>query len=295
MDVLSMKGLLAIAIFGGAAIAQPSVAAAQTQISMPPSELKSAVGTASIPGIPLPPKGKSTIMGGQIQRIDPVRDELTLKVYGEHPMKILFDERTQVFRDGKRFPLRELGPADHASVQTLLDGIHVYALSVHILTSSPQGEYQGTVQSYNPATNQLIMSSVLFRQPIKLVVPSGTPVVRVGQASFASQPAAESDLANGSLFSVQFGSDNAGRAVASHISVLATQGSAFVFVGTIDSLDTHSGKMSIVDSQDGNTYQVSFDAISRTQTQTLHPGDNVMVTAAFSGDHYVASAINVNK
>jgi hypothetical protein len=289
-----MKGLLAIVILGGA-IAQHANANGQAQNALAPAELKSALGTASIPSIPPPPKGKSTIMGGQIQRIDPVRDELTLKVYGERPVKILFDERTLVFKDGKKLPLRELGAADHASVQTLLDGTKVYALSVHILTSSPQGEYQGTVQSYNPATNQLTMNSVLFKEPIKLVVPPGTQVTRVGQTAFASQQASASDLARGALISVQFGSDNAGQGVASRISVLATPGSAFVFIGAIDSLDAHSGKMAIVDAQDGRTYQVSFDAASLPNAQSLHPGDNVMVTAAYSGDHYVASAINVNK
>ena len=36
-------------------------------------------------------------------------------------MKILFDERTQVYRDGVRIPLRDLRPEDHASVQTILE------------------------------------------------------------------------------------------------------------------------------------------------------------------------------
>jgi len=292
-----MKSLFAIAILGGATIAQSSFASAQAPmpISMPHSELKSADGVASIPALPPLPKGKSTIMGGEIQHIDPVRDVLTLKVYGQRPMKILFDERTQVFRDGKKLPLLELGPTDHASVQTLLDGANVYALSVHILSKTPQGEYQGVVQNYNPETNQLTISSVLFRDPLKLVVPPGTPITRIGQASFTTQQAANSDLARGSLVSVQFGSDNAGRGVASHISVLATPGSAFVFIGTIASLDMHSGRMSIVDSQDDKTYQVSFDAGGLPKTQTLHQGDNVMVTADFSGDHYVASAITINQ
>ena len=290
-----MKGLLAIAIFGGAAFAQQTIASSQAQTPLSPSELKSVVGSASIPGIPQPPKGKSTIMGGEIQRIDPVRDVLTLKVYGQRPLKILFDERTQVFRDGKKFPLRELSPADHASVQTLLDGTNVYALSVHILSKTPQGEYQGVVQNFNPATNQLTISSVLFREPLKLVVPPGTPIARVGQSIFTAQQDTGSDLARGSLVSVEFGADNTGRAVASHVSVLATPGASFVFIGTITSLDLHSGKMSIADSQDDKTYQVSFDGASLSKSQTLHPGDNVMVTADFSGDHYTASAITINK
>ena len=147
----------------------------------------------------------------------------------------------------------------------------------------------------NNAHQNYFENEVLTADPLKLVVPPGTPITRIGQASFTTQQAANSDLARGSLVSVQFGSDNAGRGVASHISVLATPGSAFVFIGTIASLDMHSGRMSIVDSQDDKTYQVSFDAGGLPKTQTLHQGDNVMVTADFSGDHYVASAITINQ
>jgi hypothetical protein len=96
-----------------------------------------------------PAARKSTVIGGAIQNIDPVRDQFTLKVFGGKPMKILFDERTQVYRDGKKTPLRELRPDDHASVETVLDGTKVFALSVHMLSQLPEGERQGQVIDYN--------------------------------------------------------------------------------------------------------------------------------------------------
>ena len=66
--------------------------------------------------------GESTVMGGEIRSVDPVQDQFQLKVFGQRPMKILFDARTQVYRDGKKIPLRDLGSEEHASVQTVLDG-----------------------------------------------------------------------------------------------------------------------------------------------------------------------------
>ena len=63
------------------------------------------------------PRGKSTILGGAIRDVDPVLDRFTLRIVGEKPIRILFDERTQVFLDGKKIPLRELRPSSHASVE----------------------------------------------------------------------------------------------------------------------------------------------------------------------------------
>jgi hypothetical protein len=223
-----------------------------------------------------------------------VRDELTLKVFGQRPVKILFDERTQVYRDGKKISLRDLGSADHASIQTVLDGTNVYALSIHMLSRSPEGEYQSRVLNYNPETRELTVSSVLFREPIKLLVPVNTPVARVGQAAFSSAHSGSSDLVRGALISVKFESNSKGRGVASQIAVLATPGSVFVFNGNLSVLDMHSGILTLVDPRDETSYQISFDSAHLPTSRNLHLGDNVMVTADFDGTRYVASAITVN-
>ena len=68
------------------------------------------------------PKPKSTVFGGEIHSVDSVQDKLTLQSAGMKPMKILFDKRTQYYVDGKKMPLRELRPTQHAAVQTALAG-----------------------------------------------------------------------------------------------------------------------------------------------------------------------------
>ena len=78
-------------------------------------------------------------------------DQLVLKVYGGKPVKVLFDERTQVYRDGKRIPLLELAAAPHASVQTALDGARCFAVSIHILSAQPEGRISGAgALDFNP-------------------------------------------------------------------------------------------------------------------------------------------------
>jgi hypothetical protein len=209
-------------------------------------------------------------------------------------VKILFDERTQVYCDGKKIPLRDLVPSDHASVQTVLDGTNVYALSVHVMSQSPEGEYQGRVLNYNPDTGELTVASVLLHEPIKLLVPVNTPITRLGQPTFASLHSGASDLVTGALISVKFESNKKGQGVAREVTVLATPGSAFEFSGNLSSLDMHSGMLVVVDPADDKSYEIFFDSANLPESRNLHEGDHVRVTASFDGTRYVASALTAN-
>lgn len=289
-----MKNVIAAVILSGIAISHASITEAQSQGPDPQPALKSANPAIVSPALPPVPRGKSTVIGGEIRIVDPVRDQMTLKIMGQHPVKILFDERTQVFRDGNRIPVRDLGPSDHASVQTLLDGTNVYALSVHLLSESPDGEYQGRVVSYDPGLGELTVSSVMLPKPIKILVPANTTVTRVGQSTFTRAQSGTADLMKGSLIVVRFQPDRQGRSVASQISVLATPGAEFVFNGSLSALDMHSGELALVDPLDQKTYQISFSSSRIASTKNLHTGDHVIVTAEYDGVNYVASAITIN-
>ena len=281
----SLAGVMLCAV----AICQASVAVAKSQVTSPQSALHSSDASVVSSALPPAPRGKSTILGGEIRRVDPVRDELMLKVFGQRMVKILFDERTQVYLDGKKAPLRDLGSADHASVQTVLDGTNIYALSIHILSRAPEGEYQGRVLSYDPASGKLTVSSDQPRQSMKLLVPANTSVVREGQGTLSSAPSSTSDLVKGDLISIEFESDNKGGGVTSQIAILATPGSAFVFSGDVSSLDMHSGLLFLVDPRDGKSYAIYFDSRQLPASQTLHEGDHLRVTARYDGTRYVAS------
>jgi len=244
-----------------------------------------------MPALPPPPSGKSTILGGEIKSVDPVRDVLTLKIVGTKPVKILFDQRTQVFLDGKHIALPDLKAADHAAVQTVLDGTDIYALSVHMLSHSPEGDYQGTVLNYNAATTELTVTSDISHAPMLLLVPAGTPVVRQGQASFRAGQHGLSDLVRGTLITVKFASNLTGGAVASSISILAIPGAEFTFIGNISQLDLHSGKLTLSDPRDNRTYQLGFDPGSLRAAQSLRIGQHVLIAAVFDGAKYFVRTI----
>jgi hypothetical protein len=246
--------------------------------------------TAGLDTLPPRPPGKSTVIGGAIQNIDPVRDQFTLKVFGGKPMKLLFDERTQVFRDGKRTPLRELRPDDHASVETVLDGTKVFALSVHVLSQLPEGERRGQVIDYNPGSHELTVSDIMGQGPLKLRVPEDATILHVGQAA-SSQGAGSSDLVKGTLVSVRFKSDGKGQGVASQISILAKPGSAFVFSGNITFIDLRTKVLVLADPSNDSSYKISFDPNRLPIIRDLHEGTQVTVTATFDGGSYVATDI----
>jgi hypothetical protein len=290
-----MGRLLAAVVFGGAAVALAGAAFAQSQAADVHPVVKPDSLSGGLGDLPPAPSGVSTILGGQIRSVDPVRDELTLQMFGERPMKIFFDERTQVFLDGKRIPLLQLGHEEHASIQTTLDGSNVFALSIHILSQSPEGDYQGRVIRYDRRKGELEITeglSPLSSTPFTVVVSPQTALVRTGETRFTSSGSGASDLVAGSLVSVQFASNSAGQGVAQRITILAVPGSSFVFSGSIASLNTASGSLVVLDPRDQRSYQIYFDAPLFPETRNLHPGDHVRVVATYNGNRYLASEIS---
>jgi hypothetical protein len=274
-----------------------SVAMAQSSLPAPPPGPTAVTAPAVAPPskeLPAPPAGRSTVIGGTIREVDPVRDQLTLKVYGgSETMKILYDERTQVYRNGKRIRVLDLKPEDHASVETTLDGTSVFALRIHMLSSTPEGECQGQVLSYDARSGELTVNAVLSQAPIRLRVPPDTPVERVGQKEFSAGQRGAEDLARGTLVDVKFEPSARGEGTATHIDVQATPGSAFTFSGVISFLDVHAGQLAIVDPRDNQSYEISFDPGVFSVTQQLREGVPVRVVTHFDGSRYVASKITM--
>jgi hypothetical protein len=241
--------------------------------------------------LPPLPGGKSTVIGGEIRAVDPVRDQFTVKVFGGQLIKILFDERTQVYRDGVRISLRDLHPDDHASVETTLDGTTVFALRIHMLSQLPEGEWRGQVVSYNPQIGELMISVGLPHKPFILRVPAGTPIMRAGQDESSKHQGGPTELASGSMVEVRFRGRSGGHGVVTRIDILATPNSPIVFSGNLSFLDLHSGRFVIVDASDSHTHEIVFDPSRFPVSRELHDGLAVKVTTTFDGSRYVAREI----
>jgi hypothetical protein len=239
------------------------------------------------------PPGKSTVIGGTISSVDPVMDELVLKVFGGKRMKILFDERTQVYRDGAKTSLRDLHANEHASMETMLDGTTIFARSIHMLSQSPEGECQGQVVGYDPGSGVLTVNSSLSHDAIKLQLPSGVPIVREGQTASSSARSGTAALVPGALITATFQSDNKGQGVANRVAILAAPGDQLSFSGNISFLDLSAHQFVVVDEGNNQDYKISFDPSAFPISKDLHEGTHVKVTAEFDGSHYAARTITV--
>jgi hypothetical protein len=284
-----MGVFLAILMLGAVASAQqPAADTTQHQAA------QSAAGVERSQGDLLAlPRGKSTVIGGTISSVDPVTDQLILQVFGGRRMKVLFDERTAVYRDGAKTSLRDLHANDRASVETMLDGTAVFARSIHMLSRSPEGECQGQVLSYDSGRSVLTLSESLSRDSIQLHVPAGTAIVREGQTASASGQAGLSDLVKGTLISAKFEPDNKGQGVASRIAILAIPGETLSFNGNVSFLDMRANQFVVANANNDQSYKISFDPAAFPETRNLREGTSVKVTAEFDGSHYVARAITI--
>lgn len=252
--------------------------------------VKTQSAVKNLADVPPLPKGKSTIMGGRIRNIDQVKDQFVLNVYGQKPVKIRYDARTQMFKDGKKIPPQELSPAEHASVQTTLDGDKIFALSVHILTGAPEGDFQGRINSYDATSGMLMIAGSSGQAPFTVRVTPNTTVSREGQGSFTSAGRGQGDLVSGSLVSMTFEPDSKGHGIAKSITILATPGAKFVFSGVVTALNVSSGYLVLTDPRDERTYQIHFNPAD-APAQKLRQGDKVRITADYDGTRYAATDI----
>jgi Domain of unknown function (DUF5666) len=269
------------------------VAQSATVLSVAHEELPPANAFSIAPDLLRAPGGMSSVIGGEIRNVDPVRDQFTLKAFGGQAMKVLYDERTQVYRDGTKISVLSLKADDHASVDTTLDGAAIFALRVHLLSHVPIGEARGQVESYNPETGELRMDVAVSNESFNVHVAAGTPIVRIDQIA-SSPPGGSADIARGTLVDVKFKLGRGGHGEATHIDVVALIGSAFVFRGDVSSLDVKAGRFVITNRNNRKTQDIAFDPTRFPASRNLHEGSSVRVTARFDGTQYVANEIVVD-
>ena len=240
-----------------------------------------------LPDLPALPHDRATLIGGTIDRLDRVRDELTLRVFGGNRMKVDFDPRTRIYQNGAPATVADLHQGDRVYVDTILNGDEVFARSIRLRNAQATGESQGIVLSYHPG-KQLTMRDALSPHSVEVRLTPSTQVIKGGKAVPASY------LGSGDLVAVQFGAQGNGHAVAQKISILARPGENFTFSGTVTTLDLRTGLL-VLTSTERKQYEVYIDAGSLNVDDNLRPGADVTVITQFDGKHYVVRRISVNE
>ena len=236
---------------------------------------------------PLPP-GKTTLIGGTIQKVDHVRDRLILQAFGGKRTAVLFDERTRVYRDGKTTSVDDLKNGERAYVDTALDGVNIFARNIRISAQGPTGQSSGQIVGFRPKSGELTVRDEISPDPVTMRVADNTVILHGDQTVRADQ------LRPGTLVTLAFSPRSGELPVVWQISILASPGTVFVFTGRIDHIDLRRGLLVLTDPRDNKSYDVYFDPASRHMTRDLRPGVDVTVQAGFDGKRYQSREITVN-
>lgn len=241
-----------------------------------------------LPDLPSLPSAKASLIGGTIQKLDRVRDEITVQVFGGGKMKIFFDTRTHIYEGRDQASTSDLHLGDRVYVDTILDGSAVFAKTIRLKTTVSAGESQGIVTSYRPEKEELVLRDILSPRPLKIRLTPQTSIIQGDHAAPAGQ------LVSGTLVAVKFGPQQDGRDVAREVSVLAVPGASFTFAGRVTGLDLRLGLLVLTSSTDNKPYEIYFDPAVVAADDTLRQAADVTVLTRFDGNRYMARSVTVN-
>jgi hypothetical protein len=240
-----------------------------------------------VPDLPPVPRAKAALIGGTVERLDRVRDQVTVRIFGGGRMNILFDPRTRVYRGKEQATVADLHEGERIYLDTILDGDAVFARSIRVKTVQAVGESQGVVLKYGSDRGEVIIRDAISPMPVRVRL---TPSTRFLQGD---RTVTASTLSEGCLVSVKFGSEWNGHDTAREISILALPGTRYTFAGQVVHLDLRTGLLVINSSTDHKTYEVYLDpAVS--PDENLHVGSGVTVVTNFEGSRYVARGLTID-
>ena len=238
-----------------------------------------------LPELPPLPQKNASLIGGTLERLDRVRDQITVQVFGGGHMSALFDPRTRVYQGSKEVTTADLRQGERVYLDTILNGSTVFARTIRLSSTPSAGESQGIVLRYG--NGELTFRDGLAPSPVRVRLAAST------QFFEDHHSVAASTLVTGSLVGIKFDSQGNGHDVAREITILASPGTRYTFSGQVVHIDLRTGLLALISSVDHKTYEVYLDATAPPD-DNLQPGVNVTVIANFEDSRYVARTITIN-
>lgn len=291
LSLLLAAGCAGAQVAASSALLARDLSGNETTVSPNPVAMSNREPHAA-PELPPQPKGRTTLIGGQIRSVDHVRDVLILDVFGGKKMTVLFDERTHVFKGEQKGTLDDLEQGDRAYVDTTLDGEDVFARNIRV-TGVSVGQSSGQIIDFNEGKRELTVRDTLSPRAVRMHLAAGAVI------SHGDEAGTLADLQPGSLVSLSFVSGNERKGgeslpVVSAVSILALPGSTFAFSGRVTFLDLSRGLVVIVDPRDNKNYELYVDGNNKDIARKLAEGSNVMIEAEFDGGRYEAKRVTLN-
>jgi hypothetical protein len=267
----------------------PGVVKESVRVTPSARQEEPADANSLLPPLPAMPPGKATLIGGTVSGLDRVRDQFVVRAFGGTSMKVLFDGRTQFWRDGLKASSRDLSNGQKVYVDTVLDGTTIFAKNIRLVAHGSTGESRGQIVTFDAARSEMTLNDGLSPNPFKVRIVGGTKVLREGRETSTNA------LQPGTLVQLQFRPDNEGVVLAQQISILAAPGTSFIFIGHVIFLDMQKGLLVLMDPRDKKTYEVNFNPASVHINGDLQLDCDVTVDAAFDGRRYATRSILVNR
>lgn len=241
---------------------------------------------SDFPDFPPLPKGPASLIGGTVNKVDPIRDRISLRAFGGGNFTIDFDVRTRVMRGSAPAELREIRAGTRLYADTIQKDGRVFAKVFHLEGSGAiLGETRGQVLSYDPSRGLLKVRDIISEQPLNLRLTPRTDI-RAGDQTIQA-----SGLTTGTLVQINFHGVSDGPSVAEKINVMAQPGSTFVFTGRIAVIDFRDSHLTLYQQSGENTFEVGLHSLPASEKLRLKQGADVVVHAQFDGKKYEATSI----
>jgi len=232
------------------------------------------------------PHTNATLAGGTIQKLDRLRDQITVNLFGGGKMVVLFDPRSRIFTNGAAATTADLREGQRIYLDTILDGTTVFARTIRIKTAAAIGQSQGVVLKYRPDRGELIVRDAITPSALHVRVNSSTRVMQGDRAVPISR------LMPSSLIGIKFDSSQGDRTLAREIAILAAPGDRYTVAGQITHLNLSTGLLVLNSSVDRKTYEIYLTP-SIGQDENLLTGATVTIDARFQDSRYVADKITI--
>ena len=233
------------------------------------------------------PKGKVSLIGGTVQKIDQIRNRMTVEIFGKGKMKVFFDERSHIYRNGVATTQLAIHKGDRIYIDTQSSQGKIFARNIQVQTNTDAASVSGQIVSFNSNNGTLVLHDALSSQPVTLKLTTATVISQQGQ------PGTRGDLLPESLVTVRY-APTAGRPI-KEVEVLARKGAQFPFYGTLTHLDLRSGLLAVDNKSDGKVYDIKFVPSRIGVTDELTAGAEVAVVTTFDGHDYTAQTVKVTR
>ncbi len=259
---------------------QPSKPAAQSDGRTPD-------GPDPLLDVPPMPTTTVTLVGGVVTHVDRIRNKLAVQPFGSgSSMKMTFDERTHIYRDGRETTQLGVKKGDRVYVDTQLDSNRVFARNIRVESSVGPADASGQVVSFDPADGVLTMRDSLSSAPVNFRVDQHTTLKLQGNSGSTR------DLVPGALVNFRFAPQND---AAQEVAIIAVPGSIFSFSGKVTHLDMSTGLLSVENATDNKPYDLHFDHDTPGVSRQLTEGADVSVQVVFNGTGYRVTSVTVNQ